>query len=151
MAGKAQAASYAPRQMCSKDEYRMNLRVEPPVLLASFDSDLELVVCIGAERPPEILTDRGQPKPDRHLLLGIVQSLVMAVEERDEDLVAFHGWRTISLNVDGQSRELACDMLIFRTMNGRIGAVAPEDVAVARSLARKALRWFTGTIRLDVP
>lgn len=129
----------------------MNLRIEPPVPLWSLDDDLELVVCMGAETSPEIFTNPGHPKPDRHLLLGMIQSMVMAIEEKDRDLVAFHRWSSISLDIDGASRELACDMLLFRTTEGKIRVVAPDDATAARGLARKALRWFTGTIRLDVP
>lgn len=129
----------------------MKLCIEPHVPLTASGEDLQLVVCVDAEGLPEIFTDPGQPKPDRHLLLGIVQSVTVAVEEKDKDLVAFCGCKAINLDIDGQSKDLACSLLIFRSVDGRIGAVAPEDAPLARSLARKALRWFTGTIRLDVP
>lgn len=129
----------------------MKLRIEPPPTHKWLHSDLELVICLNCEKTPEVFIEPGEPKPDRHLLLGIAQSVVVAVEERDTDLVEFARPDSMRLDSGMQSKELACDFVIFRTAEGRIGALAPEDTAVARTLARKALRWFTGAIRLDVP
>jgi hypothetical protein len=80
-----------------------------------------------------------------------VQSVAVAVEEKDKDLVEFCRPDSVRLDRGTGPKELACDLLICRSVDGRIGSIAPEDTSVARNLARKALRWFTGAIRLDVP
>jgi len=129
----------------------MKLRIEPAPAHEWFLSDLEFVICMNDDYSPRVFVEPGQPKPDRHLLLGIVQSFVMAVEERDLDLVEFCRPRSMRLEAGDESRDLVCDSIIIRSADGRVGALAPEDASAARALSRRALRWFTGTVRLDVP
>jgi len=129
----------------------MKLCIEPEPAHEWSLSDLEFVICLNNEDSPRVFVEPGQPKPDRHLLLGIVQNLVMAVEERDPDLVEFCRPRSIRLEAGDESLDLACDFIIFRGAAGWVGALAPEDASVARTISRRALRWFTGTVRLDVP
>jgi hypothetical protein len=131
--------------------FRMKLLVTPPPTLSLFSMDLQLLILIEEDRAPELILDNQMPRPDRHLLLGLVQGMAMAVEERDPESVAFIKGGSVRLLRDGNSKELRPGLLLARSTEGAIGVLATVDYGEARRLARKAVRWFTGTIRLDLP
>lgn len=129
----------------------MKLIANPPPALSFFRMDLQLVILIQEDRPPEVFLNDDMPRPDRHLLLGLVQSLALAVEEKDVEAVAFIGEAAVGLQRGKTLKELPPGLVLARSTSGAFGAVATVDHGEARRLARKAVRWFTGTIRLDVP
>lgn len=129
----------------------MRLIVDPTPALALFQQDLGLIICVRDGLAPEIHVKGGLPKPDRHLLLGLMQTVAVAVGEMDRELVDFVETRSIVLDSDAGSMALLPGLVIARSTNGEFGVLAPQDTRQARVLARQALRWFTGTIRLDVP
>jgi hypothetical protein len=130
---------------------RMKLFLDPSDSLPLFSMDLQLVIRIEEGRSPELFLEHGISNPDRHLLLGLVQRIAMAVEERDRESVAFANGCTIRLKRAGEAKTFGPGLVIARSDDGTIGAVASVDPSMARRLARLAVRWFTGTIRLDVP
>ena len=130
----------------------MRLLVDPSPPLSVFSEGLELVICVDADASPELYLKEGIPKPDRHLLLGIMQSASMAVSESDPELTAFLEPAPVVLSrSDGTSKKLGAGLIVVRTEDGHLGVLSVVDPPQARRLAREALRWFTGTIRLDVP
>jgi hypothetical protein len=129
----------------------MRLLINPSHELELFDSDLELVICVREETPPEVFLEDGKPRPDRHMLLGIMQTIVIAVEELDRTFVEFAGDCALELIKDGEIRGIDAGLVIVRSVDGGFGAIAIGDPRNARRLARRAERWFTGTIRLDIP
>ena len=129
----------------------MRLIVDPEPSLPLFQQDLDLVICVEEGLAPEIQVKRGLPKPDRHLLLGLVQTVAMVVGEMDRELVCFMGTRSIELHTEDGTKTVKPGLVIARTAEGSFGVLAGEDKRHARVLARDALRWFTGTIRLDIP
>jgi hypothetical protein len=129
----------------------MKLMIEPQPLLAVFGEDLELVIQIGDDQLPEIYVKAGLPKPDRHLMLGIIQGAAMAVAEADAELVTFMDPVSLELDTGGGTKKLSAGLVVVRAEDGSLGILATEDRTRARALARQAVRWFTGTIRLDVP
>lgn len=106
---------------------------------------------VEGDGPPEVFVRDGLPRPDRHLLLGLVQAVSMAVEERDPESVVFIESCSIRMERAGLLKELGSSLVIVRAEDGGIGVLAVGDPADARRRARRAVRWFTGTIRLDVP
>jgi hypothetical protein len=129
----------------------MKLIIDPSPSLPVFHRNLDLVIRIGADRPPEMHVGEGLPKPDRHLLLGMAQSVAMAVTEKDRDLVVFMDAASIVLETGLSSKKLDPGLIVIRDEDGRLGILAGEDPRGARLLAREALRSFTGGIRLDIP
>jgi hypothetical protein len=129
----------------------MRLIVDPAPALPVFEQDLDLVICVSEGRAPEIHVKQGIPKPDRHLLLGLVQTVSVVVGEMDRELVCFMEPRSLVLEMETGSRPVQQGLVIARTSDGAFGVLAIEDKRQARVLAREALRWFTGTIRLDIP
>ncbi|MBM3298774.1 MAG: hypothetical protein FJY85_02325 [Deltaproteobacteria bacterium] len=129
----------------------MRLLASQPMTLPVFLAELELVVLLREEKIPEIHLDDGLPTPDRHLLLGLVQSACVAVEEHDSESVVFVERCAFRLSGSGERRELASGLVIAKSVDGGFGVVAAGDYRVARSVARQAVRWFTGRLRLDVP
>jgi hypothetical protein len=129
----------------------MRLVTEPPVLLPALLDELELVIRIEEDETPQTYVREGSPKPDRHLLLGIVQSVKVAVEERDPDMVWFTPRCTVSVEGSGDTKTFDSGLILARDSKGAIGALVIGDPTAGRKLARQGLRWFTGTIRLDVP
>jgi hypothetical protein len=103
------------------------------------------------EDTPQIYVGKDSPKPDRHLLLGIVQSVNVAVEERDPDMVKFMSRCSVRLDGSGAAKIFDSGLIIARDTHGAIAVLAIGDAPTGRRLARQGLRWFTGTIRLDVP
>jgi len=129
----------------------MKILVEPAPSLPLFADDLELVIAVEEESVPALYTDNGLPRPDRHLLLGLMQAVSIAVEERDPESVVFkNGW-SATLQTGSKAAEIRPGLVIVRSKAGRFAVLAPEDYASSRRLARQAVRWFTRAIRLDVP
>ena len=129
----------------------MRLVIEPPVSLPVLLDELELIIRIAENETPQIYIREGSHKPDRHLLLGIVQSLKVAVEERDPDMVWFTPRCTACVEGCGETKIFDSGMILARDSKGAIGVLVIGDPTAGRKLARQGLRWFTGTIRLDVP
>jgi hypothetical protein len=129
----------------------MRLVVEPEPDLDILSEDMELVMETREDGIPQVFLAEGRAVPDRHLVLGLIQSVVVAVEDRDgESVLTADPLKVVLENEQGQ-RELAPELVVFRTISGRFGALARGDWREARRRARLALRYFTGTIRLDVP
>lgn len=128
----------------------MKLHVAPPQL-SFFNTELELVICIREDVPPEIFWEDEKPRPDRHLLLGMMQTIVLAVEEADRTSVAFSDNCSLQLEKNDETKDLDSALTVVRSEDGRFGALAIGDQHYIRRLAKRAERWFTGTIRLDIP
>lgn len=129
----------------------MRLFTEPAAQSPLLDEKLELVICLREDSPPEVFLEDGMPRPDRHMLLGMIQTIVVALEEMDSESVAFVDSCSTRLERNGEVAILDSDLIIVRSVCGTFGALAIGDRRSGRRLARRAERWFTGTIRLDVP
>jgi len=129
----------------------MRLVVDPSPSLPCFAKDLGVVIEIREDRPPELHVADGLPRPDRHFLLGLVQTVAIAVDEKDAETLSLMDACTVRLERAGEFKELRPGLIVLRTTEGGIGVLAAGGVREARRLARHAVRWFTGTIRLDVP
>lgn len=129
----------------------MRLLIDPLPSLPLFSQDAELVIRFTEDLPPEVYIEEGEPRPDRHLLLGIAQSILVAVEEMDPESVELMDSCTIKLDRANEIKELEADLTIVRVRDGRFGALVLGDSRVALRLARQAVRRFSGTIRLDIP
>ena len=129
----------------------MKLLVSPLPQLQLFGSELELVICLREDSPPEVFLEEKKPRPDRHMLLGMMQTIVMAVEEMDPTFVEFAENCSLRLVRNGEERGIDSGLTIVRSVDGRYGAIAEGDPKQVRRLARRAERWFTGAIRLDIP
>ena len=129
----------------------MRLSIAPSLSLPQFDDELEIVILICQDSLPEVLYAEGLPRPDKHLLLGLVQTVVMAIEEQDSESVV--SMENCSVRVDraGEWKDVSAGLVLVKSREGRLGALVRVDSATGRRLARQAVRWFTGTIRLDVP
>ena len=129
----------------------MELLIDPLPSLSMFSLDLELVIRIEEDWPPEIYLEEGLPRPDRHFLLGIAQSVLVAVEEMDPESVELMSTSTIKLYRANEINVFGSGLLIVRVSDGRFGALNRGQSCRGLRLARQGLRWFTGTIRLDIP
>lgn len=129
----------------------MKLIIEPPIALPVLAEDLELVVAYRESEVPEVFTAPGLPRPDRHLLVGIVESVAFAIREMDHESVAVEADRRVALALDGTVKRLDPELIIVRTLDCRLGALVLGTSDDARRLARAAVRSFTATVRLDVP
>lgn len=129
----------------------MRLLIDPSPSLAVFSRDLQTVISVEDEKPPEVFVPEDVPRPDRHLLLGLVQAISVAVEERDPESVVFMESCSIRLEKSGHVKDLKASLVVVRGEEGGMAALAVGVPAQARRTARKLVRWFTGTIRLDVP
>ncbi len=129
----------------------MKLIFDPLPSLPLFALDPELVIRIEEDQPAEVYIGEDLPKPDRHLLLGIAQSILVAVEEMDPESVELISRCTVKLDRADEAKEFDPGMIIVRVKDGRFGALIVGDARYALRLARQAVRRFTGTIRLDIP
>ncbi len=129
----------------------MRLRIDPPPPLEIFNQRLDLVICTKGGALPEVYTSENSPKPDRHFLLGIVQTALVAIEEADPESVVFMDTNSLTLETSNELIPLDCKLLIARAAAGGFAVLTGTDQALARRLAREAARKFTGTIRLDIP
>jgi hypothetical protein len=132
---------------------RVNMRIttDPATLLPVFSEDLYLVILARDGTIPEVSVAEGTPTPDRHLLLGLAQSAVLAIEERDPETVVCKEYRSILLHRSGETKELVHGLVIGTSRDRSFGVLASCDWKEAIHVARKTLRWFTGTVRLDIP
>jgi hypothetical protein len=129
----------------------MKLLLDPLPSLPLFSLDPELVIRVEEDRPAEVYIAEGLPRPDRHLLLGIAQTVLVAVEEMDPEIVELTGRCTIRLDRANEIKQFGAGLVIVRVKDGRFGALIVGDARLALRLARQGVRWFTGTIRLDIP
>lgn len=129
----------------------MRLFIDPPAALEVFEKELVLVISASRHGPPEVFIKEGLAQPDRHFLLGVVQAVAVAVEEADTEFTAFVDADSLTLESSGFARALPNGLIIVRSEDGSLGGLAVTDTGVARRLAREAVRWFTGSIRLDIP
>jgi hypothetical protein len=129
----------------------MKLSTKPDTRLEILNESLEMVIEIKEDSIPTVRTCPGKPKPDRHMVLGVVQSLSMAVEERDEESVAFVEPRMVQLHTGEEIVRIDAPLVMMKSSLGKLGALALVDPKSARGLARGAVRYFTGTVRLDIP
>jgi hypothetical protein len=129
----------------------MKLLIDPLPSLPLFSLDPELLIRIEEDRPPEIYLEEGLPRPDRHFLLGIAQSVLVAVEEMDPESVELMSTCTIKLYRANEINVFGSGLLIVRVSDGRFGALIVGESRRGLRLARQGVRWFTGTIRLDIP
>lgn len=129
----------------------MQLMMVPPVSNSLFSTDLQLVIRVEEDRSPELLLEPGLPTPDRHLVLGLVQSVAVSIEELDPESVELAEGTQVALRRGDEITGFGAGVTVVRNVHGHFGALCTVDPKRARRLARLALRWFTGTIRLDVP
>lgn len=129
----------------------MKLHIDPPPRLEIFGQQLELAICIKEGAVPDVHTIENSAKPDRHFLLGIVQTALIAIEEADPESTAFMDTNSLTLERSNESIQLNCQLIIVRSAAGAFAVLTGTDQALARRLAREAARRFTGTIRLDIP
>ena len=98
-----------------------------------FSLDPELVIRIEEDRPPEIYLEEGLPRPDRHFLLGIAQSVLVAVEEMDPESVELMSTCTIKLYRANEINVFGSGLLIVRVSDGRFGALIVGDSRLGSS------------------
>jgi hypothetical protein len=131
----------------------MKLSVQPMPSLSAFSEDLQFVIHVGDSDAaiPELYLEEGLPQPDRHLLVGVAQTVLVAVEESDPETVAFLDACAVSLETPRETKPLDRGLIVVRSTTGQFGALVTAAPSAAKRLARKAVRWFTGGIRLDIP
>ncbi len=125
--------------------------MNPESRLPVFSKTPELVMFLTKGRSPEILMPKNSPKPDRHLLLGLIESVSLAVREKDTDTTEIIPNVSVRVKRGDVVKELASGVIVLRAVDGTFGAVGTDDHAVAKNILRDAVRYFTGTVRLDVP
>lgn len=129
----------------------MHLTVSSKTSREASEEDLDLAVHVVEDEIPVILAHQGAPQPDRHLLVGLTQTAAMAVGEQDEDIYLSCPNGIAVLERGTETHEFTEGMLMVRSSAGRIKAIGLGNHENIRRLSRSALRYFTGTIRLDVP
>lgn len=129
----------------------MRLRIDPTPSIPQLSEELEIVILIAEGLLPEVFSAEGLPKPDRHLVLGLVQTAAMAIGEQDAESVCHMENCTARLEKAGKSIDMTAPLVVVKTTDGRFGVLVAGEPASANRLARQAVRWFTGTVRLDVP
>lgn len=129
----------------------MILHIDPPPPLEVFGQQLELVICIKEGTIPVVHTIENSAKPDRHFLLGVVQTALITIEESDPESAVFMDTKSLTLERTNELIPLDCELIIARSAAGSLAVLTGTDKASARRLAREAARRLTGTIRLDIP
>jgi len=129
----------------------MRLHADPPPPLDLFGQDLDLVICVTETTLPVVYTAENSANPDRHFLLGVVQTALIAMEELDPDTVAFISTSPLTLEKEDEPIDLDCQLIIIRSKTGGFAVLTRTDEALSRRLIREAARRFTGLIRLDIP
>jgi hypothetical protein len=129
----------------------MKLLIKPAPPLAIFSKDLELVISVSEQGTPDVFVKEGLARPDRHFLLGLAQRVGLALEEADPEFAAFMETESIALENSGSLKELPQGLIVARDGEGHLGGIAVPDARAIRALARGMVRYFTGTIRLDIP
>ena len=129
----------------------MRLCIDPTPSIPQLSEELEIVILIAEGLLPEVFSAEGLPKPDRHLVLGLMQTAALAIGERDSESVFVMKNGTARLEKAGKSIDMRAPLVVVKTTDGRFGVLVSGEPASATRLARHAVRWFTGTVRLDVP
>ncbi len=129
----------------------MRLAITPIPSIPQMSDELEIVILVNQDGVPEVFAAEDLPKPDRHLLLALAQTVAMAVEEQDPESVVFLDSCSIRLDRSGDWKDVAAGLVLVKSRQGRFGGLVVGDSICGKRLTRKAVRWFTGTIRLDVP
>ncbi len=130
----------------------MKLRIYPQPDNEAFQKLLQLLITVEPDGRPEVYVGEGILKPDRHLVLGIAQSMAVQIEEKDPETVVFIDSAIVDLEWRQSIQRLTAGLIIARTVEeGAIAALVLGDPSSGRRLARQAIRALTGTIRLDVP
>ena len=129
----------------------MKLHIDPPLALDLLGQDLDLVICVTETTLPVVYTAENSANPDRHFLLGVVQTALIAVEELDPETVAFINSSALTLEKSDELIPLNCQLIIIRSNTGGFAVLTRTDQSLARRLIREAARRFTGLIRLDIP
>jgi len=129
----------------------VRLSIYPPLSHKAFDEELDVLITVSDEGILETHFDDRLPRPDRHFLLGIAQSALFAIEEKDPETVAFVETEEICIEHNGQTKHLQLGIAIAKARSGRVLVLASTDRQNAKRLARKAVRQLTGTLRLDIP
>ncbi len=120
----------------------------PPPFLSD---DLDVAIVVKEGSPPEMFVPEGRARHDRHLILGLAQTARMAAQEWDPESIApAEGDRAV-LERGQRTDVIDNGIIIIRSVDGGFGVVALTDRQSARRLSREAERYFTGSIRLDVP
>lgn len=110
-----------------------------------------MVIALEETGIPGVYVAEDLPRPDRHLLLGMVQVIAVAVQENDPDAFEHMDSASMELRTSRESRSLTSGLIVARARDGSFGALGVGDLGSVRAVARKALRYFTGTVRLDIP
>lgn len=129
----------------------MRLSIDPDPGLPVFSKELDMVIRIEDSGIPEVIVDKDKPAPDRHLVLGMVQCVSMAAQENDPETFSRMEVASMQLLLPQARRTLGPGLIVVRARDGSFGALGVGDSSSVRTLVRKAVRYFTGTIRLDVP
>lgn len=129
----------------------MRLVIEPAPSLGILSKDVDLVIELKESGLPEIYVDLGQPRPDRHLVLGLAQCAAIAIEEQDVESTLFTMDCSIKLNRENDFVPLRGPLIVARTTDGKFGVIAIGDGTTSIRLMRRAIRYFSGTIRMDLP
>ncbi|MDD3472422.1 MAG: hypothetical protein PHS86_06540 [Syntrophaceae bacterium] len=130
----------------------MKLRITPEINNPLLKKDLQLVITMEQDGHFEVYIPKSSVKPDRHLLLGIAQSMAFQIEEKDPETVVFAKDAIVQLDADGSVQEISSSLIMVRTLDeGAIAALVRTDSSSGKRLARQVVRALTGTIRLDVP
>lgn len=129
----------------------MKLILHPPSSLAPFSEELDLVIEVKSSGVPVTYARGDTPHPDRHLLLGIIQRVAVAIEEKDAEMVEFREDLQAHLTTARETRSLEPGVIIVKTEQANLAVIAKGGMEIARGLVRRAVRYFTSAIRLDVP
>lgn len=129
----------------------MKLILHPPSSLVPFSEELDLVIEVKSSGVPVVYAREDTPHPDRHLLLGIIQRVAVAVEEKDAEMVELREHLQAFLRTATETRTLEPGVIIVKTEQGSLATIAKGGTEIARGLVRGAVRYFTSAIRLDVP
>jgi hypothetical protein len=129
----------------------MRVIFDPIPNLFEDSQKVDFVITLTDEARPEIHTPPGLPPIDRHYLVGFAQSLEMAVEEEDADLVEFLPGFTLLIEDSGPAEALSPPVVLIRYGTGGIMLVSQVDARETKAIMRKLVRFFTGGVRLDIP
>ena len=129
----------------------MRLLLKPIPELEVFKHELELVIQFVDGALPDVYWPEGMPRPDKHLLLGVIQTASMAVSEQDKEAFVLTPACQVILMRDNAEKLLSSDLVIVRSEEGKLGVLAIGDMPTARRRIREVVRYFTGTVRLDIP
>lgn len=130
----------------------MKVLISPETNNELLGKPLQLVITVEPDGHLEVYISESSLKPDRHLLLGIAQSMAVQIEEKDPETVVFIDVAEVDLELHGSVQRLTASLIIVRSLEeGTLTALVRGDSSTGRRLARQAVRALTGTIRLDVP